>query len=164
MYDLATGDTTEVEASREKWQDWISVWEDYLTWSGAEGDLVPPYHLVLYDMRTETAELLLEGDHAVGIAPIQAGIVAYSTSKYSGTYARAPSDIELYDVASGISRRVTAHTGMLRAARIVRPYLLMTYDLGSALRDDLYVANLEMLGVLDSSGRLIPGEGVILQP
>ena len=40
----------------------------------------------------------------------------------------------------------------------------MTRDLGQALKDDLYVVNLETLGVLDASGFLIPGGGVIYPP
>lgn len=164
VHDLATGETTQLEASYDKWQDWVFVWEDYVTWSGAEGDLVPPYHLVLYDLVTGDTELLLEGDYTVSIAPIRAGLVAYNTSRYTGLAARAPSDIELHDIETQVTRRITAESGNLRAARIDPPYLLMTLDLGQALKDDLYVANLEALGVLDASGFLIPGGGVIYPP
>lgn len=164
VHDIATGDTTRVEASFDRWQDWIFVWEDYVTWSGAEGDLVPPYHLVLYNLITAEATTLLEGDYAIRTAHIRDGLVTYSTSRYTQTTDRAPSDIEIYDLETGITRRLTAESGYLRAARIDPPYLLMTLDHGQALRDDLYVANLEMMGVLDTSGRLIPGGGVLALP
>jgi hypothetical protein len=162
--DLATGDTTRLEASLDKWQDWIFVWDDWVTWSGAEGDLVPPYHLVLYNLVTREATRLLENDYSVSIAPIRDGLVAYNTSRYTGTTALDPSDIEIYDLQRRIRRRVTASPGFLRAARIDPPYLLMAFAHGQALMYDLYVVNLERLGVLDENGRLIPGDGVLVFP
>ena len=53
---------------------------------------------------------------------------------------------------------------LLNAAMIDPPYLLLDLPRGAALHEDLYVANLEQLGVLDANGRLIPGDGVLVFP
>jgi hypothetical protein len=164
VYDLATGDTTQVEASFPRWQDYVFGWEDYIAWSGSVDDLVPPYHAALHDLKSGETVMLLDEDYAVSVVDVWEGLVAYNTSKYLGTGSLAPSDIEIYDIESRVTRRLTAQSSFLRVAKLAPPFLLMVYANGQALQYDLYVANLEQLGVLDANGRLIPGDGVLVFP
>jgi hypothetical protein len=119
---------------------------------------------MVHNLETEESIMLLEEDYSVSVTPIRGGLVAYNTSRYSGINGRSPTDVELYDVETRITRRITSDSGRFWAARIDPPYLLLALSHGPALRYDLYVANLEMLGVLTPEGRLIPGEGVLVSP
>jgi hypothetical protein len=164
LHEFATGETRRIDASLADWQDWVFVWGDYVTWSGAAGDYLPPYNLVLYNVITDQSELLLDEDYAVGIAPIRSGLIVYDTTRYSGSQGLAPSDIEVFDIETRVVRRVTQLSGVIRAARIDPPYLVFVKPVGAALNYDLYVANLEALGVLDASGHVVPGDGVLEVP
>jgi hypothetical protein len=77
-----------------------------------------------------------------------------------------PSDIELYGIASGTSRRLTSAESNLRVRAIDVPYHLFIHRLflGHSFQNDFYVANLEALGVIDATGTLIPGDPVIDPP
>jgi hypothetical protein len=97
---------------------------------------------------------------------INDGLVLYNTSAYTGTENLNPSDLELYEMNSAVSRRLTTVDSNLRARGIDLPYALIIHRLflPSPGQNDFYIANLEALGVIDASGVLIPGGPVIDPP
>jgi hypothetical protein len=78
-----------------------------------------------------------------------------------------PSDIEIYDIQTGLSRRVTSQPSNFRAYGLAHPYLILMHRLNlsqSFLMNDFYVANLVALGITDVDGRVLPGDGVLGPP
>jgi hypothetical protein len=165
-HDLATGETHHIDATYQRYQYWVFLWEDWVTWQGTDAHLSGPSFLTLYNLATNEERLLLEGDYSVGSGPISGAQVVFSTSLYKGTTSVFPADIEIYDVNANDFRRLTTSDGMIAPTAISSPYLLMIRFLGlpDRFQNDFYVANLETLGVLDASGMLLPGDPVIDPP
>jgi hypothetical protein len=165
-HDLTTSVTHHIDATYQRYQYWVFLWEDWVTWQGTDAHLSGPSFLTMYNLATNEERLLLEGDYSVGSGPISGAQVVFSTSLYKGTTSVFPADIEIYDVNANDFRRLTTSDGMIAPTAISPPYLLMIRFLGlpDRFQNDFYVANLETLGVLDASGMLQPGDPVIDPP
>jgi hypothetical protein len=165
-HDLVAGETHHIDATYQRYQYWVFLWEDWVTIRGNDAHLSGPKHLALYSLVTNEERTIIEDDFSVGSGPIQDGKVLFSTSMYSGSTQLFPSDIEIYSLANDTYRRLTTSDGMIAPAAISPPYLLMIRFLGlpDRFQNDYYIANLETLGVLDASGMLQPGDPVIDPP
>ncbi|MDY0004095.1 MAG: hypothetical protein RBU30_22545 [Polyangia bacterium] len=165
-HDLATSETHHIDATYQRYQYWVFLWEDWVTIRGNDAHLSGPKHLALYSLVTNEERTIIEDDFSVGSGPIQDGKVLFSTSMYSGSTLLFPSDIEIYSLANDTYRRLTTSDGMIAPIAISPPYLLMIRFLGlpDRFQNDYYIANLETLGVLDASGMLLPGDPVIVPP
>jgi hypothetical protein len=165
-HDLSSGETHHIDATYERYQYWSFLWEDWITIRGTDNHMTRPSHLSLYNLVTQEQRSLLEGDYSVGSGPIDSGLVVWNTSAYSGSTDLFPADMELYDIDTGLTRRLTSHEGLTAPTAIASPYLLIIrrlflYD---RFMNDYYIANLEALGVIDGTGTLIPGAPVINPP
>jgi hypothetical protein len=136
-----------------------------VTIKGGDNFLSPPYFLTLLNLITQEERSLLEDDYSVGSGHIDAGLIVYNTSRYTGTTHLYPSDLEIYEIATGTTRRLTTQEGYVAVQRLAYPYLLILRFVGGQMyMNDFYVANLVALGVTDGLGQLIPGDPVIETP
>ncbi len=168
VYDLQSGQTHHLDFTYDRYQWWVYSWQGWITIQGTDGGLYDPLnYLQLYNLDTQELRTLLEGDHAVSSASIRDGLVLYNSSAYSATPALHPSDLEIYEISTGLTRRLTQQQSDLRNEGISSPYVLLIhrlYDNWSNYMNDFYVANLESFGVLDATGNLVPGPPVINPP
>jgi hypothetical protein len=166
FHDLAAGETHHLDATYQRYQYWVFLWEDWITIRGNDAHLSGPKHLSLYNLKESTLSSIIEGDYALSAGWIAEGLIVYNTSLYTGTSLLNPSDIELYEITSGGSRRLTTEESNLRVQQLEPPYHLFIHRLflPDRFQNDYYIANLETLGVLDASGMLLPGDPVIDPP
>lgn len=165
-YDLSTGESHHLDATYPRYQEWVLLWNDWVSIRGTDSDQTGPSYLELYNLVTQETTSIIEGDFSVSAGWINDGLVLYNTSAYTGTENLNPSDLELYEMNSAVSRRLTTVDSNLRARGIDLPYALIIHRLflPSPGQNDFYIANLEALGVIDASGVLIPGGPVIDPP
>lgn len=164
--DLWAGETHHIDASYDDHQYFPFIWQEWITWQDMAGYVQYPSAITLYNLVTQERIQIVSDDHAAIVAPIRDGLVAYNTSRYSGTNLQDPSDLEVYEVETGLTRRITAFAGNFRVLSIDPPFMLLTVvlHLPDNRKNDYYIANLEALGVIDSQGSLIPGGPVITPP
>jgi hypothetical protein len=168
-HDLQTGQTVHVDETYAGYQYGVAVGGEYLTWFGADVDLTDPYHLVLYHIPTGDSTVLVDNDGGVRWGWIHRNLVGYSTNRYQGQWSLFPfpKDMELYDIESGLRRRISAEPSRLIINEIFFPYLRVTNVLegaSSSAECPHYIVNMVKMGLTDASGRLIPGDGVIEPP
>jgi hypothetical protein len=165
-FDLETGDSHHMDHTYVGYQVWALLWDDWTTIRGRYSADVGPSYLELYSISTGESTIIVDGDYAVTAGFINAGIVAYNTSAYTGSSNLNPSDIEVYSIRTGTARRLTTSEVNLRIWEIGLPHLVLIdqLNLPGPRQNDFYVANLEALGVLDASGALLPGDPVIDPP
>jgi hypothetical protein len=72
-------------------------------------------------------------------------------------------DVELYDLETDVYRRLTTARSALRVWDLQGPWITFIVSLGEYVYE-YYVAHLERLGVVDASGRLLPGDAVLEPP
>lgn len=89
-----------------------------------------------------------------------------NTSVYTSSTSLFPADMELYDIGSGLSRRLTTQEGITAPVAMASPYLLVIRFLGlyDPFMNDYWIANLEALGAIDGAGSLVPGDPVFTPP
>jgi hypothetical protein len=166
--DLETGEETHIENSAQYYCYDVRLDGDYLTYACSEYWVEAPYYLFLRHLPTGE-ELHLDGAETdtggISHGAIHSGIVAWNTTKHIANpdLISDISDIELYDIETGIFRRLTTVESGLRAALLQPPWLACQRRLPGQIYE-YYVAHLGRLGVLDDNGRLIPGDGVLGPP
>lgn len=97
---------------------------------------------------------------------IHENLVAWQTTRYMSDVqhmGEVDSDTVFYDISSGVKRRVTTRESRLRVHHVYHPYLLFGRSFGSG-RSEYYVANMVQLGVVDATGHVIEGDGVLEPP
>jgi hypothetical protein len=165
--DLSTGVDTHIETSAGYYCYVVRLDGEYLTYTCSEYWLDFPYHLFLRHLPTGE-ELELDGAEAdvdgITHGAIHDGIVAWSTTKHmaSPDITNPVYDVELYDIETGIYRRLTTAQSKLRISEIQLPWATFTRHIGPD-EFEYYVGHLGRLGVLDADGRLIEG-GPVLDP
>lgn len=167
VHDLETGETRHLDFTYERYQWWIYIWQGWVTIRGTDDGLWDPLsYLQLYHLETQELRSLVEGDYSVASAHIDSGLTVWNTSLYSQAPQLLPADMDLYEISTGQSRRLTTQVGQTAPVGLAPPYLLMIRFLNLSIpsMNDYYVANLEALGVLDASGLLVPGGPVIDPP
>jgi hypothetical protein len=163
-YDLATQTPVHIDSTYERYQYNVFTSGEYLTWGGSDVWLLSPYHLILYHVPTGEERVLVENDESVAQGCIHGNLVAYLTSKYMlAPVGPMPADIEIYDIETEVTRRVTAWEGNLAVAQVFFPYMLLAYWV-DAHQFEYYIANLEQLGIVDETGHVIEGAGVVEPP
>jgi hypothetical protein len=165
-YDLAAETTGRVAFSSQHHAYDVFTSGDYLTYLASDQWSMPPWHLVLYGISTNQELMLSENDYAMPFGVIHQNLVVWATTKYNGGTIAWPSDIEMYDIQSGLFRRLTTRESNLRPAALHFPYLAMIDVLlqPDQNMNNWYVANLVELGITDDQGNLLPGGGVIEPP
>jgi hypothetical protein len=166
-HDLETGTTHHVDLSYAGYQYDLTAWGRYIVWVGSDTYTFPPWHLMAYDIETGDSTLLLGDERGPPIAWMHGSLVAYTTTRYrtDTDITNRPADVELYDLSTGVTRRLTTWPSNLRANRIFHPWLLIIDVLGvSQGMNDWYLAHLGRLGVTDAEGHLVPGEPVLEPP
>lgn len=164
--DLPAGQTQHIDASYDGYQYFPFVWQEWVTWMDMAGHTQYPSGISLYNLATQVRIQLVTDDYAAVLAPIRDGLVAYNTSLYSGTNQLNPSDLEIFEIATGATRRLTTEPTYLRAKAMDPPFMVLMnrLNLNVAAMNDYYIANLELLGVIDAGGNLLPGGPVISPP
>lgn len=166
--DLQTGLDAHLQTSTGYYCYGVQLDGDYLTFACSEYWLSHPFHLFLRHLPTGE-ELHLDGAEQdtgwITHGPIDSGIVAWSTTKRieNPDLIAKVSEVELYDIETGIYRRLTTAPSMMRIVDIQVPWVTF----GRYLSPDVieyYVGHLGRLGVLDADGRLIEGGGVLDPP
>lgn len=137
-----------------------------VTYSASVEYDVAPFTLYVYDTESGDSSAVMENEPAPPFGLIDRHLVVANTKQYNGGYSGMPQDIQIYDYASGVERRLTQQSGELWVAAFDFPYLILGNMLfpGNYSQHDYYVANLVKLGVTDAHGNLLPGEPVIDQP
>ena len=167
VHDLESGETSHLDFTYERYQWWVFIWQGWVTIRGTDNGLYDPLNfLQLYHLETQELRTILVDDYATSAAWIKDGLLAYNTSQYSVQPALNPSDLEVYEIDTAESRRITQTESNLRAFGVSSPFILILKELfnPNSYMNDFYIANLEALGVLDASGILIPGDPVIDPP
>jgi len=166
-YDLSTGETVYLEETKEDFQHQAEVRGDYLIWMESAWYAEPPYRLIAHRLSSQDMLVVAEDEWTEPSAGLHRGILAYNSTVRSGRAGFRDSDIVVHDLASGVSRVLTRDTGSLRSIRLHLPYLILGHILYPDLASppfDLYVADLEALGVIDESGHVVAGDPVLDQP
>jgi hypothetical protein len=168
-HDLQTGQTVHVDETYAGYQYGVAVGGEYLTWFGADVDVTAPYHLMLYHIPTGDSTVLVEDDGVVGWGFVHRNLVGNATNRYQGQWNNQQFDVELYDIESGLRRRVTTQPGRISIKGISFPYLLMIDLVEGAGGNTVavsphYIVNMVKMGLTDASGRLLPGDGVLAPP
>jgi hypothetical protein len=167
FYDLETHSATHIDYTYERYQYDVSISGPWMTWYSSDVWVTPPYHLYLYNVETDERIALAENDRTGCYGTVHQNLVAWTTGKYREDQDPGirPADIEVYDIDTGISRRVTTRPSMLRQVQVFFPYLIIVDVLGQERNmDDYYVAHLVRLGITDAQGHVIAGEGVLEPP
>jgi hypothetical protein len=126
-----------------------------------------PFHAQLFDIDTQTESTITQNEEGFCYSTIHKTLVTHLTTHYRDPALDGlwPVDLEIHDVASGISRRLTTESSRLNQVRIFEPYLLIIDVLGANEQmNDYYIANLRKLGVTDDQGNLVAGGPVITPP
>jgi len=165
-YDLETHDTVQVEASRPGWQSQVDVSGDYIGW--LESDVVddPPYRLGLYRISTGEKTVLTEEPGLFGFS-MDNGIVVWATYKYQDRPYQGPVvDAVAYDVRTGVERRLTTRSYPWGAGpgHLSLPWMTLGVLAGPPAPQGVYFANLQLYGIIDDQGNLLPGDPVIEPP
>jgi hypothetical protein len=164
-YDVETGVATHVATSLEEYQYSPRIWGDWAIWESSYWSVGPPHRQVLYNLGTGEERVVIDNDGSATHGVIHQSLVAYTTSRYAPQVAMYPADMELYDIDSGVYRRITTEPGNLRAVELFFPWLVAAVDLGiDAWHQDWYVLNLVALGLVDEQGHVIEGGPVVDQP
>ncbi len=165
VHDIAANETVHLESTFVGNQEWVTLRGDYLAWTMMASSWSLESLLILRQLSTGTETVVLEADAALGRPGMDGHLMAYNTNRYQGELTSAPSDIELYDMETGVRRRVTAEPTGMRVFGLSFPYLLLIQQMASDMHSsDVYVAHLVRLGLTDETGHLLPGDGVILPP
>ncbi|MDY0003233.1 MAG: hypothetical protein RBU30_18175 [Polyangia bacterium] len=160
--DLVTGEETHVPNSASYYCYDVYLWGEYLSYLCSEYWVQWPWHLFLHHIPTGE-ELHLEGGEeptrGVMGGAIHEHLIVFNTTRYGlgGTTA------VLYDIETGVQRRLTSMPSYLVATKVFYPWVVFILDLGSYVFE-YYIANLEALEVVDATGHLTPGDPVIDPP
>lgn len=166
-YDLATKTSTHIDSTFDQFQMSVVIWGEHIVWSNSDTWLNPPYHLVLHQMGTGQEVSLTQNDGASTYAAIHKNLVAYTTTKHltNGGLDLFPADVELFDINTGQSRRLTTESGTLRASKIFFPWLIVLDYLGLGNSNtDFYAIHLVRSNITDDQGNLLAGSPVISPP
>ncbi|MFH2010161.1 MAG: hypothetical protein ABI333_26420 [bacterium] len=165
FYDLETEVTDRVPFSMEHYTYFVHTSGDRLAYMATADYTTPPFFLVLHDMTTGDHTVIADNDYGIPEPHIHGNLMAWHTTKYTGGTVVPPVDVELYDIETGVHRRLTTRESNLSPAALHFPYLLLgdLLELSTEMQKDWYVANLVELGVTDTQGNLIPG-GAVLEP
>lgn len=164
--DLQTEEIVHIESTWPWNQMGLDTWGNYIVWVASENYVDPPFHARLYHVRSGQETVLTEDEETLCYATIHENLVAWTTTHYRDPSIEGirPADIELYDIKTGLHRRLTSQPSRMRQSRVFQPYLLII-DVGEQKSmHDWYVANLEKLGVIDAQGNLLDGPPVIDPP
>ena len=157
VLDLQLDQTFVVEPAPDATAICVSLSGDKIVWSEEHADY--QYDVWLYDIPTQTATQIDEpGEEGTG-GRIRRNLVSYDSDYQGNSW-----HITLYDIETGIRRRMTSHAELV-SGHPEPPLLMLTrmpplHSYGS----HLYIFNMEMAGVLDSNGNLIPGDPAIPWP
>jgi len=165
-YDTWTGQTNWLEATGAGYQEGLQHVGDYLAWFHFPPSLQPPYRVDAYHIPTETLINVTDNEYESPMGALDPPVVAYSTTAHDPPEGRYW-DVSIYDLESGARRRLTWQAGTLHPVRLSMPYLLLVHLLSPHVNGgpkNLYIANLEALGVVDPHGHVIAGDPVIEQP
>ncbi len=169
--DLETWDEGKVELSVPRFQILPKTDGNLVVWLESDRDYEAPFDAVVYHLDTGEREVVAEGLAVPGELPqvqISGGIVFYTTGEYLADGGSPGGDMVLYDVETGLRRRLTS--GAMEAGPADGAFHLpwLPFDIadyqGREECGGIYLANLERLGVVDSAGRLIPGDPGIDPP
>lgn len=154
-HDLQTGVTTHIESTGQFDIRVLDLSGDRIVWMENDND---HYNIILYKIETED-EVRLTGDGFDHRNPrIRGNLVAWITYMYSGgSYATDPAheDLYLYDLDTGVGRRITSESAAWAPGHAHPPWLLFKKMLGQWNRE-VYVMNMVQSGVIDSTGHVIP--------
>ena len=148
FHDLESGITNVVESSLAGYQHFVSVSGEWVVWMEGTGGSFPPWRLVAHNLATSEDRLVHDGNGFASIGLIHRNLVFFSTTAFiPQPQSDYPHDLALYDMDSGLTRRVTTVPSGLGAAGIFFPHLLVVdvVDLSNRIAE-LYVANLVELG------------------
>ncbi|MFH2007877.1 MAG: hypothetical protein ABI333_14940 [bacterium] len=162
--DLWTGENVHIDSTYEGYQYFVLLCGEYVVWDASDVWLTPPYRMVHHHIPSGKATVISE-DNWVSRAAIHRNLVRLNTTKYiTPDWFRF--DIELYDIDTGVCRRVTTEAGPLAIYKLFFPHaLIFVYrKIGIQPQNDLYVADLVKLGLVDETCYVIPGGGVLPQP
>ncbi len=164
-HDLVTGVTTHIDETAAGYQYAVTVDGDHLSWFGSDLYLQDPYHLVLHHIPTGDSTVLVDNDGAVRWGRIHRNLVAYNTTRYTGNQIQLPADIEIYDIDTGLRRRVTQSSGGLISMGLFFPRLMVVNYVSSITDSNpYYFIDLVKYGITDETGHLLPGDGVVVVP
>lgn len=169
--DLDTGETVHIPRSADYYCYKVRVWGEYMTYHCSEYWTSHPYHLFLRHIPTGQ-ELQLDDpasdDHGIMVGVLYKNLVSWNTSRFMGEVGTFEdrTDIEMYDIDTGVRRRLTSGPSMLAIGYVYLPYALFGMPAPPYGNNVMYyyIANLESLGVVDATGNLIPGDPVIDPP
>jgi len=166
MHDILQNETHHIDTTYAGNQSWAIIDGNHIAYTVTDRYGAGEGSLMLYHIPTAEEELVSGPEPAGGWAAMDGTLLAYNTNRYQAVPTGFPSDIELFDIDSGVKRRVTAAPSNLRAFYMSFPYLLMIdwLLLEDRTINDYYVAHLVRLGITDEQGHVLPGDGIILPP
>jgi len=154
-HDLQTSTTTRIESTGQFHTTFLDLDGDRIVWTENDND---HYNVILYEIETGE-ETHLTGDGNDHMAPlIRKNLVVFATYRYAGgRFVADPAhrDLELYDLDTGVSRRITKESTTWTPRKFDPPWLLFVKALGSH-KFEVYVMNMLKAGVIDEAGNLIP--------
>lgn len=166
-YDLQEETLHRIPESSDVFCEGITVSGDWLMYAGSYYSMQMPFKVALYNIPEKRHIALSSEEDIIPSIALHGNLAAWTTMIYSGTHYMGPVDMEMYDINQETRRRLTKTSGHLGAIAMFFPYLVMLharyYD-GNNYKNDFYVANLVKLGITDSEGNLLAGEGAIEQP
>lgn len=166
-YDLSTGETVYLEETAAGFQYSADVRGDYLIWDESDWAHDFPFKMMAHQLSASETKLISDEEWTEPSGRVHRGILAYNSTVRTVRAGYRDSDIVVRDLQTGVSRILTRDTGSLRSIRLHLPYMILAHILYPGLASppfDLYVANLEALGVIDESGHVVAGEPVLDQP
>jgi hypothetical protein len=153
-YDLQTKETRILESTREFDVRRVAVSNGKIMWSKETTDF--RQSVMLHDIETETNVSLTEDSYWSYPCFANKGLAVWMTSKFApDPESKKIRDIVIFDLETGVERRVTNYSDSWGANMPDPPWLVL-YISGGRDYMDLFALNLVKAGILDEFGRVIP--------
>jgi hypothetical protein len=154
-YDLLTEETHHLEATRPFNVTMVVEDKGKILWVKESSELI--YSMMVHDIATGSDTALTDGTYDAIGPSIKGHLATWITYEYSGgSFAWDPSerDICLFDMETGVSRRVTDHSTYWGATEPDPPWLVIGEGHGTYTAS-IFVLNLLKGGYIDTSGHVI---------
>ena len=151
--DLSTKDIVHIESTSTGNQLHPSTWGDYIFWQDDRefGD----WTIFVHQLSTGDTWKLIDDQISRGLAHLRGKLLTWGTCKYSPDCQTIGLDIVLYDVETGISRRVTPESGHFRPRFAHGDWLVYLRKM-TENRYKIYAVDMKAAGLIDQGGSVIP--------
>jgi len=154
-HDLQTGESTRIQTTGLFDIRVLDLSGDRILWMENDSD---HYNIILYEIGAEE-EVRLTDDGFDHMAPrLRGNLAMWITYKYSGgSYATDPArkDLVLYDLDTGVERRITSESVPWGTGYADPPWMWYVKVL-APYHFEIHVVNLPMAGLVDANGNVIP--------